>query len=589
MQPKYILGLLRRWLWLIILAALVGGAVGVVVDHILPKKYEADATLFVNSPNHIDYNTVLGDQQAARALALFPQSNTVLMATLKNVHSNDLTLPQLTSIVTVVNDLNSQFVIIQVRDKDPRRAALLASEIAKQSMAQFQSNTTNSTGAQFVQKEIDNIQKDISQQERELSALKGQSVNGTYTPDQTARINQLTASLDGLRQRYTEYVNTYDTLNGIQVTLLQNAQVPLKPIGAGAIVAITMGLLVGLIAIMAVIIIIEQTDDILHSSSKIEKATGLRTLITVNHLQSITNQAVLVNGRNPENDNTINLLPGAAKAKGPHLIEDQLERFDETAKRLAITTRQAQSVSVNSSASESASTGFQLRETFLTLGVLLRGDRSPLTSSSHNNRSLLISSPEDGDGKTLIASQLALGLARVGVEVVLVDAHLHKPEIHSIFGLSNRTGLTSILSISQNGDSTSYLVDQTFATLQETDEPKLSILTSGPAVDSSPEILSSSRMNAIINLLSEKAFVIIDGPAVLTSSESVILANKSDAILIVVDARHTTASKLNLSLEMLAWVNTNILGVVLNQVRKGNENSHRRSQRPVRSNTGKYK
>jgi len=587
-QPKYILGLLRSWLWLIILAALIGGAVGLGVDHILPKKYEADATLFVNSPNHIDYNTVLGDQQAARALSLFPQSNTVLLATLKNVHINDLTLPQLTSMVTVLNDLNSQFVIIQVRDKDPQRAALLASGIAKQSVAQFQSNTTNSTGAQFVQKEIGNIQKEISQQERELSTLKGQSVNGTYTLDQTARINQLTASLDGLRQRYTEYVNTYDTLNGIQVTLLQNAQVPQKPIGAGAIVAITMGLLIGLIAIMAVIIIFEQTDDILRSSSKIEKATGLRTLITVNHLQSTINQAVLVNGRNPENDNTITLQPGAAKAKSPHLIEDQLAMFDETAKHLAISTRQAQPVSVNSKESERASTGFEVRETFLTLGVLLRGDRSPLISSSHNNRSLLISSPEDDDGKTLIASQLALGLARVGVEVVLVDANLHNPEIHSIFGLSNRTGLSSILSISQNGDSTSYLVDQTFAALQETDEPKLSILTSGPAIDSSPEILSSI-MNAIINLLSEKAFVIIDGPAVLTSSESVILANKSDAILIVVDARHTTASKLNLSLEMLAWVNTNILGVVLNQVRKGNENSHRRLQWPVRSKTGKYK
>ena len=195
-----------------------------------------------------------------------------------------------------------------------------------------------------------------------------------------------------------------------------------------------------------------------------------------------------------------------------------------------------------------------------------------MTTSSNHNRSLLISSPEDGDGKTLIASQLALGLARVGVEVVLVDANLNKPEIHSIFGLSNTTGLSSILSSSQNGNSTSHLVDQTFAALQETHEPKLSILTSGPAVDSSPELLSSTRLEAIIHLLSEKAFVIIDGPAVLTSSESVILANKSDGILIVVDARHTTASKLNLSLEMLTWVNTNILGVVLNQVSKGNEN-----------------
>ena len=570
MQPRYILGLVRKWLWLIILAALIGGAVGYEVDHILPKKYEADATLFVNSPNHIDYNAVLGDQQAARALALFPQSNAVLQATLKSLHIHDLTIPLLTSMVTVQNDLDSQFVIVQVRDKDSQRAAMLASEIAKQSETQFQSKTINSTGALFVKKEISNIPKEISQLEQELRNIQAQSVNGTYTPEQTALINQLRASVDGLQQSYIQYVNTYDTLIAIQVTLLQDAQVPQKPVGAGSAVAIAIGMLVGLIAIVGVIIIIEQTDDILRSPSKVEKATGLRTLITVRHLHITTNQAVLLNGHNPENEDTITLQPFAAK--GTHFIADQREIFDDTAKRLAIATRQVQSVSVDSRAKGRASTGFQVPETFLTLGVLLRGERSQLTSSSNNNRSLLISSPEDGDGKTLIASQLALGLARVGVEVVLVDANLNNPEIHSIFGLSNVTGLSSILSSSQNGDSSSHLVDRTFAALQETHEPKLSILTSGPAVDSSPEILSSTRMKAIINLLSEKAFVIIDGPAVLTSSESVILANKSDGILIVVDARHTTASKLNLSLEMLTWVNTNILGVVLNQVSKGNEN-----------------
>ncbi len=570
MQPRYILGLIRKWLWLIILAALIGGAVGAGVDHILPKKYEADATLFVTSPNHIDENSVLGDQQAARALANFSQSNSVLQATLNSLHIHDLTLPQLTSMVTVQNDLDSQFVIVQVRDKDSQRAAKLASEIAKQSETQFQSKTINSTGAEFVLYQIRTIPKEISQLKQELSNIQGQSVNGTYTPEQTALINQLRASIEGLEQSYIQYVNTYDTLNGIQVTLLQDAQVPQKPVGAGSIVAIAIGMLVGLIAIVGVIIVIEQTDDILRSPSKVEKATGLRTLITVRHLHITTNQAVLLNGHNPENEDTITLQPFAAK--GTHFIADQREIFDDTAKRLAIATRQVQSVRVDSRARGRASTGFQVPETFLTLGVLLRGERSQLTSSSNHNRSLLISSPEDGDGKTLIASQLALGLARVGVEVVLVDANLNNPEIHSIFGLSNVTGLSSILSSSQNGDSSSHLVDRTFAALQETHEPKLSILTSGPAVDSSPEILSSTRMKAIINLLSEKAFVIIDGPAVLTSSESVILANKSDGILIVVDARHTTASKLNLSLEMLTWVNTNILGVVLNQVSKGNEN-----------------
>jgi Mrp family chromosome partitioning ATPase len=87
-------------------------------------------------------------------------------------------------------------------------------------------------------------------------------------------------------------------------------------------------------------------------------------------------------------------------------------------------------------------------------------------------------------------------------------------------------------------------------------------------MDLSPELLSSPKMKTIFEHLSEKAFVVIDGPAVLTSSESVILANRSDAVLMVVNARRTSGTKLNQSLEMLSWVNTDILGVVLNQVGK---------------------
>ena len=79
-----------------------------------------------------------------------------------------------------------------------------------------------------------NIPKEISQLEQEISNIQGQSVNGTYTPEQTALIDQLRTSVDVLKQSYYQYVNTYDTLNGIQVTLLQDAQVPQKPVGAGS-------------------------------------------------------------------------------------------------------------------------------------------------------------------------------------------------------------------------------------------------------------------------------------------------------------------------------------------------------------------
>jgi len=78
--------------------------------------------------------------------------------------------------------------------------------------------------------------------------------------------------------------------------------------------------------------------------------------------------------------------------------------------------------------------------------------------------------------------------------------------------------------------------------------------------------LSSPAMTTIINQLSQKAFVVIDSPSVLSSSDAVILANKSDGILIVVDARSTTDSKLSQSIEILNRINENTLGVVLNHV-----------------------
>src|SRR5947209_5740291 len=135
MEARHILGLARKWLLLIILASFVGGIAGLVVDFFKPKVYEATTTLFVSSPNHSDYNTLLGDQETAKALALFPQSNSVLLATLHIVGDRSLSQSQLASMISVDNNRDTQFVLIRVRDSSPNRAARLATVIAEQSQA----------------------------------------------------------------------------------------------------------------------------------------------------------------------------------------------------------------------------------------------------------------------------------------------------------------------------------------------------------------------------------------------------------------------------------------------------------------------
>ncbi|MGZ3612051.1 MAG: Wzz/FepE/Etk N-terminal domain-containing protein, partial [Ktedonobacteraceae bacterium] len=250
MDINSLLRMIRKWFWLLLLALLVGGAAGLAVDLLQPKAYQASATLFVSSPNRSDINTLLGDQQAAAALASFPQSDAVLRATLQVIGDKSLSLSQLTSMVSVQNDRSTQFVTVTVRDSDPKRAAQLASEDAKQSIFQFEGMLTDPSHTQLAQDlqyqvsqlatEIKNTQDELQNQEQQLANVENNPVADPTTQtdlvnQQTSRITQLNTTLTALRtaysQLYGEQISYFTSLSNSQVTLLQDAQVPQSPVG----------------------------------------------------------------------------------------------------------------------------------------------------------------------------------------------------------------------------------------------------------------------------------------------------------------------------------------------------------------------
>lgn len=577
MEIRDILRLTRKWLWLLLLAGLIGAAAGLAVDLLQPRVYQSSATLFVNSPNHSNYDTLLGNQQAAKALVSFPQSDPVLRATLQVVGNGSLSLPQLASMVSVANDLNTQFVVITVRDSDPKRAALLASEIARQSITQFEEMVTDPSSTQLAQDlqyqviqlatEIKNTEAEIQNQGQQLSNIENQPVadpaqQTARIEAQISRLDQLNSTLNGLRASYSslygEQVSYFDSLSNTQVTLLQDAQVPQNPVRLQRTVAIAIGGLAGLIAIVGVIVFIEQADDVLRTPAKIVKATTLSILMAVEDSPATSTPLALLNGFSARGDEPLKDSLSSARAK--QASSDQTYDQGDTLKLVSLKAKQ--SIAVQDELNNGEKARYQLREEFLTMGVFLsREVLSQQTTNGSKSGSLLVTSPENGDGKTLIASQIALGLARLRVKVVLVDANLRNPKVHTLFGLSNRVGLSTLL--------TDNKTDNTInAVLQQTDEPNLAILAAGPAIGSPPELLVSPMLATIINQLSENAYVVIDSSAILTSSESVIMANKSESALIVVDAHHTTANKLKRSLEILTFGTADVLGVVLNRAGK---------------------
>lgn len=570
MQLRQLFGFIRKWFWLIVLAAIIGAVAGLVVQHYLPKKYQAAATVFVNTPDHMDGNSLSGAQQAAKALASIPQTSPVLDAALQKIGDTSLSDTQLAKMVTVQNDLNSQYVIIQVTDSDPARAAKLTSTIARLSIDAFQGKAANGTNTLFLSNEMAALSKQINSQERQLAALQSQS-----PPAPADQINQVSTSLNALRQQYSSDVSAYNQLTSISATLIQDAQVPQKPVGLGAPILAAIGLLIGLIAIAGVIIIIEQSDDVLRTPEKVEKATGLTTFITLKRLPPTIRQLPWLSSYEPGSGVMVRVKPVSAVAQIASSREVAEEEDDETRPLALLPRYQAYSNSsehLNGRVKENSH--FALPESFLTLGVLLNSETgNHQYTPERQGKTMLVTSPENGDGKTLVASQIAIGLARIGAKVVLIDANLRSPQIHKIFGATNRIGLSTILCTDRVRDTDGEMVDTVQGALHPTSEPNLMILPGGPEIEAAPVLLSSTRMAEILSQLRRNTFVIIDGPAVLTASEATILASKSDDILMVVNAQRTTTGRLNQSLRMLSYLHVPVRGAVLNQAHKSSQDT----------------
>ncbi len=185
------------------------------------------------------------------------------------------------------------------------------------------------------------------------------------------------------------------------------------------------------------------------------------------------------------------------------------------------------------------------------------------TAPSDRQRSIVVTSPRPGDGKTTIACNLAMMLAGGGRRVLLVDANFRRPAIHQIFKIrSPGGGLSSILV----GQST--LSDLA----NKTDIDRLDVLVSGPLPPNPAELVGSDRMVEFI-AAATKAYdqVILDTPPVLLASDASVLATRADGAIIVCRARVNSRGIGGRACTLLRRVEAHVFGGILNaaQVRRG--------------------
>ena len=172
-------------------------------------------------------------------------------------------------------------------------------------------------------------------------------------------------------------------------------------------------------------------------------------------------------------------------------------------------------------------------------------------------RVLLITSASPSEGKTTVASNLAIAMAQAGQKTLLLDADLRKPRVHRIFGKSNDAGLTVALL------DRSILTDELVAT----DVPNLSVLPAGPIPPNPAELLQSEKFGELLDELKERYDrIVIDSPPVGPVTDAAVLTTQVDGTVLVVRAFKTPREVVADAKRTLQTVGGRVVGAVLNAV-----------------------
>lgn len=324
---------------------------------------------------------------------------------------------------------------------------------------------------------------------------------------------------EGLMQRLRE-AGVISGLESSEIELIDLPTLPVTPSGYGPVTLVAISLVLGLVVAFVIAMLLDATDTSVHSVDELERYIGLPSF------------AVL-----PSFDPKDNGLRERAAA---------LRRRDR-GKNGARTPEQLLEV-------------LRAPVSPFSEGIRLLRSSVLLAQAGHPPRTLMFTSAMPKEGKSTVCANLACVLAQNGARVLLLDADLRRPRQHRYFGISNKAGLTSVLT----GAAKLEECVNRFAGIASLD-----LVTSGPHTPSPGQLLASDAMRAVVEgAAKEYDFVILDSPPGLAISDASTLASMVDMVLLIVRDGIANRKMVRRVALLLARVGANLPGFVFNGVRK---------------------
>lgn len=185
------------------------------------------------------------------------------------------------------------------------------------------------------------------------------------------------------------------------------------------------------------------------------------------------------------------------------------------------------------------------------------------SSVDTNYKTIMVTSPEPGSGKSTISANLAVCYAKQGIRTLLIDADMRKPTVHRAFGIRVNIGLSNLLT----GD---VEYDEVF---RETEIDNLFVLTSGTIPPNPNELLASKKMGKFMQqFVQDFDQVIVDTPPILASSDALVITPYVDGTVVVLRSEKTLKDRAKIAIDQLRKTKIPIIGTVLNCVKNRVDN-----------------